>query len=63
VHPNTIGNWRQKIYRLVTSDLTRKQLEAEHTRMPRIIARLGVRAWGSLKSDLKKRLGLCGKKR
>jgi putative transposase len=40
VHPNTIGNWRQKYSGLETSDLSRlKQLEAEHTQMQRIIAR------------------------
>ncbi len=40
VHPNTIGNWKQKYSGLETSDLTRlKQLEVEHTQMQRIIAR------------------------
>jgi putative transposase len=40
VHPNTIGNWKQKYSGLETSDLTRlKQLEVEHAQMSRIIAR------------------------
>jgi putative transposase len=40
VHPNTIGNWKQKYSGLETSDLTRlKQLEVEHVQMTRIIAR------------------------
>jgi putative transposase len=40
VHPNTIGNWKQKYSGLETSDLARlKQLEVEHAQMSRIIAR------------------------
>ncbi len=40
VHPNTIGNWKQRYSGLETSDLTRlKQLEVEHAQMSRIIAR------------------------
>ena len=38
VHPNTIGNWKQKYSGLESSDLTRlKQLEVEHAQMSRII--------------------------
>jgi putative transposase len=40
VHPNTIGNWKQKYSGLERSDLTRlKQLEVEHAQTSRIIAR------------------------
>lgn len=40
VHPNTIGNWKQKYSGLESSDLARlKQLEVEHAQMSRIIAR------------------------
>jgi putative transposase len=40
VHPNTIGNWKQKYSGLESSDLARlKQLEVEHAQMARIIAR------------------------
>jgi hypothetical protein len=40
VHPNTIGNWKQKYSGLESSDLARlKQLEFEHAQMSRIIAR------------------------
>ena len=40
VHPNTIGNRKQKYSGLESSDLTRlKQLEVEHAQMSRIIAR------------------------
>jgi len=40
VHPNTIGNWKQKYAGLESSDLSRlKQLEVEHAQMSRIIAR------------------------
>jgi putative transposase len=40
VHPNTIGNWKQKYSGLESSDLARlKQLEVEHSQMSRIIAR------------------------
>jgi putative transposase len=40
VHPNTIGNWKQKYSGLESSDLARlKRLEVEHAQMSRIIAR------------------------
>ena len=40
VHPNTIGNWKQKYSGLESSELARlKQLEVEHAQMSRIIAR------------------------
>ncbi len=40
VHPNTIGNWKQKYSGLESIDLARlKQLEVEHAQMSRIIAR------------------------